>query len=291
MTPIYNPAPAVAAGGWTKYDGALEEFMPYNTAPAGTESAGRPWTWTPYVELTPGVGLIFLPHIIHASFRTGILVSGIRIITVEVEIATGAAGVEQTYARFSDTYGCFSTPAGAQAIIATGKSFPCGPAAIPYNTRISFRVRASLDDSVAAIGVNLYLGGYFTTAPASYTHPPFDNYLKGLSSLRLTTIPSGSFQSITAAAWGGWGAGTPSSTPRPILSSSGDPPTTAPPSPTSPDTLNSAPGPPAAKYPAAASPCPAASSPPTTASSSCAGRSSSPTGKGWLYAPRESPPP
>src|SRR3989304_4058656 len=89
--------------GWAKRDGVLENFLPRNAAAGIVNTAGVAWTWSAYGQIVASVATPFVPHGVHLLVRGQMLLGGVLVgVNLEYEIATGAAGSEQTFFRYVD---------------------------------------------------------------------------------------------------------------------------------------------------------------------------------------------
>lgn len=196
--------------GWAKRDGILENFYPRNVATIAVISAGAAWTWpAAYTQLVAATVTDFVPHILHATWKLNMLVAALTGVQVEYEIATGAAGAEVPFARYTwGFYGTIINPgAGTQSEIHGGDTFPMGPTLIPSGTRIAARVRISQAVGTAISEVDAYIGGYDGgAAPASYDPYSLRAHLCGVHRSLMQLTPTGATIGIGGAAFPGYGA-------------------------------------------------------------------------------------
>lgn len=176
-----------------------------NAAPGAGSGA---WVFSVYTQLVASTPADFYPNIAHILLQAIPQTAGTKRFVYEVEFATGAAGSEVTFARFSDAVMAAITNVDVNDNINFGRSFPVGPTLIPSGARIAFRIRCELADTAVKMNVTTYLQGYDGPAPpGSDPTYPLDEHLGGASSPHLLATPTGSTLSLGGASFGiGYGS-------------------------------------------------------------------------------------
>ena len=200
---IRNPAPAAAGGGWTRRALNIERLYPDLTGNSLAIPGAAAWAFGAYVQLSAATAADYYPSVIHSMVVAQVIATGVNHALVEVEIATGASGLEVTYAQYS--LGLAFNTTVANPLLVTGWTYPCGPTLIPSGTRIVYRVRISVAATMLGLEVCLYLGGH-DAPPASDLTYALDPYLLGANTPHLLVTPVGSALAVPSTGYPNYAA-------------------------------------------------------------------------------------
>jgi len=192
--------------GWAKRDG-LERLIPNLAGATQLGVAGAAWNWSAYVQMTAGDANGYIPHALHWGFAVANpTATGALSVVVEVEIATGAAGSEITYARVSQVLAWSVTVLGASPLLGSSRTLPLDGAVILAGTRIAARIRASQAATLIIIRSGLYLEGHQSAAPVAYPAYSLQAHLSGVHRPQTLATPTGSTLLITPTAFPNYGS-------------------------------------------------------------------------------------
>lgn len=196
-------------GRWTARSTNFELLYPRLANAASLVNTGlAAWTWSIYFQLVAAasMGADFYAHAVHQRLNARPIVTSQLKFAYEVELATGAAGAEVTFARYSDAMAARIVTVGVNDNLVAGRTVPVGPTLIPSGTRISARIRCELADTSVEIQNTIYLAGYDGTPPASDPTYPLDEHLGGANSPHVLSTPSGSLLTLAGGAFPTYGA-------------------------------------------------------------------------------------
>lgn len=149
--------------GWIKRDGVELIYPRGTTASLTSLSAGSPFVWTSYAQVVAATSEAFTPVAVHAGVKLAAPSGAANAHSlIEWELATGAAGAEVPYARFTKSAITNQTNPGptTETINTVGETLLLGPTVIPGGTRIAHRVRTSTTSSTLGVAFSVYLTGY-----------------------------------------------------------------------------------------------------------------------------------
>lgn len=209
---IENPPIAVAGGGSAFAQRNInnpELLYPRLANAISITNAGLlPWTWSAYNQLVAATVADYYPVMAYMRTLVQPQTAGAKHFFYELEIATGAAGVEILHDRFSDALQAGVTNPDPNDVFIYGRSFPLGPTLIPAGTRIAARIQCQLDAALVLLTSRLYVAGYDTVSPACNTLYNLDDVLNGLGNPQIYNDPTAATLSIAASPYPAYGAWT-----------------------------------------------------------------------------------
>ena len=198
--------------GWVSRNQLCLMYPRDTNSLAVTIADATPWTWEAYTQIVASTTEDFVATHAFIGHRLTMLTATQQPVTVEYEIATGAATSEVPFASFILQSEKFISNPGAstQAIAALSQTVRIGPKLIPSGTRIAHRGRMSLADTDCNDILGVYLAGYKGgQVPPFYSPYSHRAHLTGIHSAQSKNTPSGSRLGVTESAFvSGYGAWT-----------------------------------------------------------------------------------